>query len=126
MPGFSGWTTRSVLLSRTYRDPVLVASTDGVGTKLKLAFAAASALDRGNRPGGDVGERLYAGAEPVIFLDYVAMSRDDPELTSQIVGGISDGCIRANVRPGRTRPAARSPDTWKGEYDLAGFASRCG
>ncbi len=110
------------LLSRTYRDPVLVTSTDGVGTKLKLAFATG----RHGTVGIDlvamsVNDCLCAGAEPLLFLDYVAMSRDDPELTGQIVKGISDGCIEAEcaLLGGET---AVLPDFYKdGEYDLAGF-----
>jgi phosphoribosylformylglycinamidine cyclo-ligase len=110
------------LLSRTYRDPVLVASTDGVGTKLKLAFASG----RHNTVGIDlvamsVNDCLCAGAEPLLFLDYVAMSRDDPELTASIVKGISDGCIDAECAliGGET---AILPEFYQpGEYDLAGF-----
>ncbi|QDV34799.1 phosphoribosylformylglycinamidine cyclo-ligase [Tautonia plasticadhaerens] len=110
------------LLTRTYRDPVLVASTDGVGTKLKLAFAS----DRHETVGIDlvamsVNDCLCAGAEPLLFLDYVAMSRDDPDLTRRIVQGISDGCLEAEcaLLGGET---AILPDFYKsGEYDLAGF-----
>ena len=110
------------LLSRTYRDPVLVASTDGVGTKLKLAFATG----RHNTVGIDlvamsVNDCLCAGAEPLLFLDYVAMSRDNPELTAQVVKGISDGCIEAECAliGGET---AILPEFYQpGEYDLAGF-----
>src|SRR4029077_13733607 len=64
---------------------------------------------------------LCAGAEPLLFLDYVAMSRDDPDLTSQVVTGISDGCIEAEcaLLGGET---AILPDFYQpGEYDLAGF-----
>ncbi len=110
------------LLSRAYRDPVLVASTDGVGTKLKLAFATGRHRTVGiDLVAMSVNDCLCAGAEPLFFLDYVAMSRDDPELTSQIVGGISDGCIEAEcaLLGGET---AILPDFYKeGEYDLAGF-----
>jgi phosphoribosylformylglycinamidine cyclo-ligase len=68
-----------------------------------------------------VNDCLCAGAEPLFFLDYVAMSRDDPELTSRIVKGVSDGCIEAEcaLLGGET---AILPDLYKeGEYDLAGF-----
>ena len=110
------------LLSRTYRDPVLVASTDGVGTKLKLAFATGRHATVGiDLVAMSVNDCLCAGAEPLLFLDYVAMSRDDPELTTQIVKGISDGCIEAEcaLLGGET---AILPDFYKeGEYDLAGF-----
>jgi phosphoribosylformylglycinamidine cyclo-ligase len=110
------------LLSRTYRDPVLVASTDGVGTKLKLAFATGRHSTVGiDLVAMSVNDCLCAGAEPLIFLDYVAMSRDDPELTAQLVQGISDGCIDAECAliGGET---AILPEFYKpGEYDLAGF-----
>ncbi len=110
------------LFTRTYRDPVLVASTDGVGTKLKLA----TATGRHDTVGIDlvamsVNDCLCAGAEPLLFLDYVAMSRDDPALTERIVGGISDGCVEAEcaLLGGET---AILPDFYQGgDYDLAGF-----
>jgi phosphoribosylformylglycinamidine cyclo-ligase len=110
------------LLSRTYRDPVLVASTDGVGTKLKLAFATGRHTTVGiDLVAMSVNDCLCAGAEPLLFLDYVAMSRDDPELTRQIVQGISDGCVDAEcaLLGGET---AILPEFYQpGEYDLAGF-----
>jgi phosphoribosylformylglycinamidine cyclo-ligase len=110
------------LLSRTYRDPVLVASTDGVGTKLKVAFATGRHATVGiDLVAMSVNDCLCAGAEPLLFLDYVAMSRDDPDLTAQIVRGISDGCIDGEVAliGGET---AILPEFYQpGEYDLAGF-----
>lgn len=110
------------LLSRTYHDPVLVASTDGVGTKLKLAVATGRHATVGiDLVAMSVNDCLCAGAEPLIFLDYVAMSRDDPDLTHQIVQGISDGCIEAEAAllGGET---AILPEFYQpGEYDLAGF-----
>jgi phosphoribosylformylglycinamidine cyclo-ligase len=110
------------LLSRTYRDPVLVASTDGVGTKLKLAFVAGRHATVGiDLVAMSVNDCLCAGAEPLLFLDYVAMSRDDPELTRQVVQGISDGCVEAEcaLLGGET---AILPEFYQpGEYDLAGF-----
>src|SRR3954449_8967531 len=110
------------LLSRTYRDPVLVAATDGVGTKLKLAFATGRHATVGiDLVAMSVNDCLCAGAEPLLFLDYVAMSRDDPALTRQVVQGISDGCLQAEcaLRGGET---AILPEFYQpGEYDLAGF-----
>jgi phosphoribosylformylglycinamidine cyclo-ligase len=110
------------LLSRTYRDPVLVASTDGVGTKLKLAFATGRHTTVGiDLVAMSVNDCLCAGAEPLFFLDYVAMGRDDPDLIAQVVRGISDGCIEAECAliGGET---AILPEFYQpGEYDLAGF-----
>jgi phosphoribosylformylglycinamidine cyclo-ligase len=110
------------LLSRRYRDPVLVASTDGVGTKLKLAFATGRHETVGiDLVAMSVNDCLCAGAEPLFFLDYVAMSRDDPALTRAVVQGVSDGCIEAEcaLLGGET---AILPDFYQpGEYDLAGF-----
>ncbi len=123
--GFAGLfrlDARIGLLSRTYRDPVLVASTDGVGTKLKLAFATGRHATVGiDLVAMSVNDCLCAGAEPLLFLDYVAMSQDNPDLTSQVVQGISDGCIEAEcaLLGGET---AILPDFYRpGEYDLAGF-----
>lgn len=110
------------LLSRRYRDPVLVASTDGVGTKLKLAFATGRHATVGiDLVAMSVNDCLCAGAEPLLFLDYVAMSRDDPALTAAVVQGVSDGCVEAEcaLLGGET---AILPDFYHpGEYDLAGF-----
>jgi phosphoribosylformylglycinamidine cyclo-ligase len=110
------------LLSRAYRDPVLVASSDGVGTKLKLAFATGRHSTVGiDLVAMSVNDCLCAGAEPLFFLDYVAMGRDDPDLTAELVKGVSDGCIEADcaLLGGET---AILPDFYQpGEYDLAGF-----
>lgn len=110
------------LFRRNYRNPVLVACTDGVGTKLKIA-------QRTNRHGSVgidlvamcVNDAICCGAEPLFFLDYVALGKDDPELLEQIVSGISDGCLQADcaLLGGET---AIMPDMYQpGEYDLAGF-----
>lgn len=110
------------LFARRYKDPVLVSCTDGVGTKLKVAVAAG----RHNTVGIDlvamsVNDALCCGAEPLFFLDYVAMPKDDPGLLEQIVEGITDGCIQADcaLLGGET---AILPDMYApGDYDLAGF-----
>ena len=110
------------LLSRTYRDPVLVSGSDGVGTKLMLAFATGRHKTVGiDLVAMSVNDVLCCGAEPLFFLDYIAMSKDNPELTHAVVGGISDGCIEAEcaLLGGET---AILPDFYKpGHYDLAGF-----
>lgn len=110
------------LFRRNYNDPLLVACTDGVGTKLKLA----QMLGRHDTVGVDlvamcVNDAICYGAEPLFFLDYVAMSHDDPEALEQIVRGISDGCIASDcaLLGGET---AIMPDLYQpGDYDLAGF-----
>ena len=112
----------SRLFSRKYDDPVLVSCTDGVGTKLKVA----GLVGKHDTVGIDlvamsVNDALCCGAEPLFFLDYVAMSHDDPELLETIVRGISDGCLDADcaLLGGET---AIMPDMYaRDDYDLAGF-----
>ncbi len=107
---------------RNYSDPVLVSCTDGVGTKLVVAQMAG----RHNTVGIDlvamcVNDALCMGAEPLFFLDYLAMSHDDPALVESLVEGISDGCLQGDLAlmGGET---AIMPDVYKpGDYDMAGF-----
>ncbi len=85
------------LFARHYEEPVLVSGTDGVGTKLKLARLT----NIHNTVGIDlvamcVNDVICCGAEPLFFLDYVAMSHDDPDALEQIVEGISNGCLDAD------------------------------
>ena len=111
------------LFARNYSDPVLVSGTDGVGTKLKIA----QQTGRHDTVGIDlvamcVNDLLCTGAEPLFFLDYVAMGRDDPARLEKIVQGISDGCIAGDMSllGGET---AIMPDMYgNDDYDLAGFA----
>ncbi len=112
----------SRLFARHYENPVLVSCTDGVGTKLKVALAAGVH----NTVGIDlvamcVNDAICCGAEPLFFLDYVALSRDDPPLLEQIVEGVTHGCLESDsaLLGGET---AILPDLYHdGDYDLAGF-----
>ena len=112
----------SPLFNRHYDNPVLVSCTDGVGTKLKVA----QLVGVHNTVGIDlvamsVNDAICMGAEPLFFLDYIAMSHDDPALLEQIVEGISEGCLQSDsaLLGGET---AIMPDLYAtGDYDLAGF-----
>jgi len=112
----------SPLFARRYENPVLVSCTDGVGTKLKVAQKLGAHDSVGiDLVAMSVNDALCCGAEPLFFLDYVAMSHDDPALLEQIVEGISAGCVEADsaLLGGET---AIMPDLYaRGDYDLAGF-----
>jgi len=117
--GFAG--CFSLNLER-YKKPILVSSTDGVGTKLKIAFLA----NRHETIGIDlvamcVNDIVVCGAKPLFLLDYLATSKLDPKKSAQVVSGIVKGCVEAecSLIGGET---AEMPGFYKkGEYDLAGF-----
>lgn len=121
--GIGGFGAFFAIDTKRYREPVIVSSTDGVGTKLKLAFM----MDRHDTIGIDlvamgVNDIIVSGAEPLFFLDYFATGRLHAKKASLVIKGIVKGCKEAecSLVGGET---AEMPDFYnKGEYDLAGFS----
>jgi len=118
--GFAGLFRLSAV--RQWTDPVLVSGTDGVGTKIKLAIM----MEQFDTIGIDlvamcVNDCLCLGATPLLFLDYIAMGKDNPMLLEQLVRGVSEGCVQsgAALLGGET---AIMPDLYAdGDFDMAGF-----
>lgn len=110
-------------ISKDYKNPVLVSGTDGVGTKLKVAFL----MDKHDTIGQDcvamcVNDVACSGAKPIFFLDYLAVGKNVPERIAEIVKGVADGCVKAGCAlvGGET---AEMPGFYPvDEYDLAGFS----
>jgi phosphoribosylformylglycinamidine cyclo-ligase len=128
LDGFGGFASlftldyNSRLFAKNYRHPVLVSCADGVGSKLKIA----GLTNKHDTVGIDlvamsVNDCLCTAGEPLLFLDYLAMPKDDPPLTREVIKGISDACLEADCSlvGGET---AILPDFYQpGDYDLAGF-----
>ncbi|RMF72212.1 MAG: phosphoribosylformylglycinamidine cyclo-ligase, partial [Planctomycetota bacterium] len=111
------------LFKHNYEEPVLVACADGVGSKLLLAIRSRRYDTIGvDLVAMNVNDLLTTGAEPLFFLDYIAVNKLKPEIAAQIVAGVADGCSEAGcaLLGGET---AEMPDLYrKNHFDLAGFA----
>lgn len=119
--GFSGAFSLSDI--KKMEDPVLLSGTDGVGTKLKIAFL----LDRHDTIGIDcvamcVNDVACAGGEPLFFLDYIACGKNIPEKIATIVSGVAEGCVQADCALVGGETAEHPGLMPENEYDLAGFS----
>jgi phosphoribosylformylglycinamidine cyclo-ligase len=122
LAGVGGFSALFDLKRRDYRRPVLVVSTDGVGTKLKVAFM----MKKHDTVGVDlvamsVNDILTQGAEPLFFLDYFACGKLDVDIAQEVIRGIAAGCRQAGCILIGGETAEHPGDFPKGEYDLAGF-----
>ena len=119
--GFSG--AFSLAGIKDMEDPVLLSGTDGVGTKLKIAFL----LDRHDTIGIDcvamcVNDVACAGGEPLFFLDYIACGKNVPEKNANIDSGVAEGCVQAGCALVGGETAEHPGLMPEDEYDLAGFS----
>ena len=110
-------------MPKNYENPVLVSGTDGVGTKIKVAFL----MDKHDTIGQDcvamcVNDIVCSGAKPLFFLDYIAIGKNIPEKVAQIVKGVADGCVLAGCALVGGETAEHPGMMEEEEYDLAGFS----
>jgi phosphoribosylformylglycinamidine cyclo-ligase len=123
LAGVGGFSALFDLKGRGYRNPILVSSTDGVGTKLKIAFMTGIHDSVGiDLVAMSVNDILTQGAEPLFFLDYFVCSRLEVNIAEAVVRGIARGCRQAGCVLIGGETAEHPGDFPKGEYDLAGFA----
>ena len=122
LAGVGGFSALFDLQSRGYRHPVLVSSTDGVGTKLKIAFMTGIHDTVGiDLVAMGVNDILTQGAAPLFFLDYFVCGKLDVDIAEAVVRGIAAGCRQAGCALIGGETAEHPGDFPKGEYDLAGF-----
>ena len=122
LAGVGGFSALFDLKSRGFRQPVLVSSTDGVGTKLKIAFQTGIHDTIGiDLVAMGVNDILTQGAVPLFFLDYFVCGKLDVQITEAVVRGIAAGCRQAGCALIGGETAEHPGDFPKGEYDLAGF-----
>lgn len=120
--GIGGFGGMFELSAKEYKNPVLVSGTDGVGTKLKLAFL----MDKHDTIGIDcvamcVNDVACSGAKPLFFLDYIACGKNYPEKIEQIVKGVAEGCVQSGCALVGGETAEHPGLMPNEEYDLAGF-----
>ena len=120
--GIGGFGGMFELAAGEYKNPVLVSGTDGVGTKLKLAFL----MDKHDTIGIDcvamcVNDVACSGAKPLFFLDYIACGKNYPEKIAQIVAGVAEGCVQSGCALVGGETAEHPGLMPNEEYDLAGF-----
>jgi phosphoribosylformylglycinamidine cyclo-ligase len=122
LSGVGGFGGLFALPPGRWKEPVLVAGTDGVGTKLKVAFAAGRHRTIGiDLVAMSVNDVLTTGAEPLFFLDYFATSRLEVEQAAEVVAGVAEGCLQAGCTLIGGETAELPGFYGRGEYDLAGF-----
>lgn len=122
MGGIGGFGGMFEIAANQYKNPVLVSGTDGVGTKLKIAFL----MDKHDTIGIDcvamcVNDVACSGAKPLFFLDYIACGKNYPEKIEQIVKGVAEGCVQAGCALVGGETAEHPGLMPNEEYDLAGF-----